>query len=84
MIIDKEKPNTTIGFEAGILYCFNNSLKGTLCNQCKSKADCEREENVLINAAREFQKLAGNKIEIQMKEVRDYSVDDLKSMIKYC
>ena len=81
MIIDKAKFNSTIGFESGILYCFNNSLKGTLCNQCKSKADCKREENVLINAAREFQKLYGSEIKIQINEIKDYSVDDIRSVI---
>ena len=40
MIIDKVKFNSTIGFESGILYCFNNNLKGEYCNQCRSKSDC--------------------------------------------
>ena len=40
MIIDKAKYNSTTGFEPGVLYCFNNNLKGKYCNQCKSKSDC--------------------------------------------
>ena len=32
--------NSTTGFEPGVLYCFNNNLKGEYCNHCKSKSDC--------------------------------------------
>ena len=47
MVIDKAHSNTRTGFEPGVLYCFNNSLKGTLCNQCKSKNACKKEEEIL-------------------------------------
>ena len=40
MIIDKAKCNNATGFEPGVLYCFNNNLKGKYCNHCKSKSDC--------------------------------------------
>ena len=40
MIIDKTKYNNVTGFELGVLYCFNNNLKGEYCNHCKSKSDC--------------------------------------------
>ena len=40
MIIDKAKYNNVTGFEPGVLYCFNNNLKGEYCNHCKSKSDC--------------------------------------------
>lgn len=81
MVIDKALPNTGNGFESGVLYCFNNNLKGTLCNQCKSKSDCKREENILKNATRELKKLSGSEIKIQMKEIKDYSVDDIRGVI---
>ena len=51
MIIDKAKYNNVIGFEPSVLYCFNNSLKGTLCNQCKSKSDCR---SVTIEEKRKY------------------------------
>ena len=35
MVIDKTKYNSTTGFEPGVLYCFNNNLKGEYCNHCK-------------------------------------------------
>ena len=41
MIIDKTKYNNVTGFELGVLYCFNNNLKGKYCNQCKSKSECK-------------------------------------------
>ena len=82
MIIDKAKPNTTTGFEPGVLYCFNNSLKGTLCNQCKSKNACKKEEEILKNAARELHKLSSSEIKIQINEIKDYSVEDIGRMIK--
>ena len=40
MIIDKTKYNNVTGCDLGVLYCFNNNLKGEYCNHCKSKADC--------------------------------------------
>ena len=40
MIIDKARYNNATGFETGVLYCFNNNLKGKYCNQCRSKSDC--------------------------------------------
>ena len=40
MIVEKAKYNSITGFESGVLYCFNNNLKGKYCNQCKSKSDC--------------------------------------------
>lgn len=82
MVIDKAHSNNGNGFESGVLYCFNNNLKGTLCNQCKSKSDCKREENILKNAARELHKLSGGEIKIQMNEIKDYSVDDIRSVIR--
>ena len=30
MIIDKAKYNNVTGFEPGVLYCFNNNLKGEI------------------------------------------------------
>ena len=82
MVIDKAHSNTRTGFEPGVLYCFNSSLKGTLCNQCKSKNACKKEEEILKNAAREFQKLYGSEFKIQINEIKDYSVDDIRSVIK--
>ena len=81
MIIDKAKYNNVTGFEPGVLYCFNNSLKVTLCNQCKSKADCKREEKILNNAAKELYKLSSSEIKIQMNEIKDYSVEDIRRVI---
>ena len=40
MIVEKAKYNSTTGFEPGVLYCFNNNLKGKYCNHCKYKSDC--------------------------------------------
>lgn len=54
MIIDKAHSNHKMGFEPGVLYCFNNNLKGILCNRCKSNLECKKEENILKNAAREL------------------------------
>lgn len=51
VVIDKVKYNTTIGFEPGTLYCFNNGLKGELCNYCKSKSDCR---NLTIEEQRKY------------------------------
>ena len=81
MIIDKAKCNNATGFESGVLYCLNNMLKGTLCNQCKSKADCKREEKILKNAARELYRLSSSEIKIQMNEIKDYSVEDIRRVI---
>ena len=81
MIIDKAKYNSTTGFEPCVLYCFNNSLKGTFCNQCKSKANCKREEKILNNAAKELYKLSSSEIKIQMNEIKDYSVEDIRRVI---
>ena len=82
MIIDKAKCSNSTGFEPGVLYCFNNSLKGTLCNQCKSKADCKREEKILNNAAKELRKLSNSEIKIQMNEIKDYSIEDIRRVIR--
>ena len=81
MIIDKAKYNSATGFEPGVLYCFNNSLKGTFCNQCKSKANCKREEKILNNAAKELYELSSSEIKIQMNEIKDYSVEDIRRVI---
>ncbi len=51
VIIDKEKYNTTTGFEPMTLYCFNNSLKEKLCNHYKSKPDCR---NLTIEEQRKY------------------------------
>lgn len=77
-----DKLNTGIGFQPGVLYCFNNNLKGTLCNQCKSKFDCKREENILKNATRELHKLSNSDIKIQMNEIKDYSIEDIRGVIR--
>lgn len=81
MVVDKVYSNTGKGFEPGVLYCFNYSLKGTLCNQCKSKAYCKREEKILNNAAKELYKLSSSEIKIQMNEIKDYSVEDIRRVI---
>lgn len=64
MIIDKAYSNRKNGFEPGVLYCFNNNLKGILCNRCKSNLECKKEENILKNAARELYKLSNGEIKI--------------------
>lgn len=64
MIIDKAHSNRKKGFEPGVLYCFNNNLKGTLCDRCKSNLECKKEENILKNAARELHKLSNGEIKI--------------------
>lgn len=46
IIIDKA--NKGNGFEQGVLYCFNYHLKG-LCNQCRAKIDCQKEQDILRN-----------------------------------
>ena len=51
MIIDKAKYNNVTGFEPGVLYCFNNNLKGEYCNHCKSKSDCR---NLTIEEKRKY------------------------------
>lgn len=51
MIIDKAKYNNVTGFEPGVLYCFNNNLKGEYCNHCKSKSDCR---NLTIEEQRKY------------------------------
>ena len=51
MIIDKTKYNNVTGFELGVLYCFNNNLKGEDCNHCKSKSDCR---NLTIEEQRKY------------------------------
>ena len=63
-VIDKAYSSFKNGFEPGVLYCFNNGLKGILCNQCRSKVSCKREENILKNAARELYKLSNGMIKI--------------------
>lgn len=82
MFIDKAHFNVGNGFESGVLYCFNNSLKGTLCNQCKSKNDCKKEEEILKNAAKELCKLSNIEIKIHMNEIKDYSVEDIRRVIR--
>ena len=51
MIIYKAKYNNVTGFEPGVLYCFNNNLKGKYCNHCKSKSDCR---NLIIEEQRKY------------------------------
>ena len=51
MIIDKTKYNNVTGFELGVLYYFNNNLKGEYCNHCKSKSDCR---NLTIEEQRKY------------------------------
>ena len=64
MIIDKAHSNHKMGFEPGVLYCFNNNLKGILCNRCKSNLECKKEENILKNAARELYTLSNGMTKI--------------------
>ena len=68
MIIDKAKYNSTTGFEPGVLYCFNNNLKGKYCNHCKSKSDCssltiEEQRNILKNIKTSLQRELGDIIQ---------------------
>lgn len=44
MIIDKAHSNHKMGFEPDVLYCFNNNLKGILCNRCKSNLECKKKK----------------------------------------
>lgn len=44
IVIDKAYKGN--GFEQGVLYCFNYHLKG-LCNKCRAKIDCQKEQNIL-------------------------------------
>ena len=64
MIIDKAHSNSKMGFKPGVLYCFNNNLKGILCNRSKSNLECKKEENILKNATRELHKLSNGEIKI--------------------
>lgn len=79
IIIDKA--NKGNGFEQGVLYCFNYHLKG-LCNQCRAKIDCQKEQDILRNMGKELKKLSDNEIEINVKTIEEYSLGDIERMIK--
>ena len=78
IIIDKA--NKGNGFEQGVLYCFNYHLKG-LCNQCRAKVDCQKEQSILSNMGKELKKLSNNEMEIHMKSIEEYSLKDIERMI---
>lgn len=79
IIIDKA--NKGNGFEQGVLYCFNYHLKG-LCNQCRAKINCQKEQDILRNMGKELKKPSDNEIEINVKTIEEYSLGDIERMIK--
>ena len=79
IVIDKAYKGN--GFEQGVLYCFNYHLKG-LCNKCRAKIDCQKEQNILRNMGKELKKLSDNEIGINMKTIEEYSLEDIERMIK--
>lgn len=81
IIVDKAKSKSSDGFKQGVLYCFNNHLKGMPCIHCLSREECEQEQNMLKNMGKQLHELSGVELQIKMKEVTDYSIEDIKGMV---
>lgn len=79
IIIDKLSKGNRL--EQGILYCFNYHLKG-LCNQCRAKLECQKEQDILKNTIKELKKLSDEENKIYMKSIEEYSLKDIERMCK--
>lgn len=81
IIIDKLNKGNRL--EQGVLYCFNYHLKGLgLCDQCRTKLECQKEQDILKNTIKELKKLSDEENKIYMKSIEDYSLKDIERMCK--
>lgn len=58
MVIDKMRYNNKNGLEAGVLYCFNNHLKGENCKYCRTRIECSKEERIMETMSKELKEKA--------------------------
>lgn len=66
MVIDKMRYNNKNGLEAGVLYCFNNHLKGENCKYCRTRIECSKEERIMETMSKELKENA-NKMKYGLK-----------------
>lgn len=58
MTIDKMRYNNKNGLEVGVLYCFNNHLKGENCKYCRARIECSKEERMKETMSKELKEKA--------------------------